>query len=32
LYEKFRPEVPEGAEGWGAMGELDTEYIRSLAK
>ncbi len=32
LYEKFRPEIPEGKKGWGARGDLDLEYIRSLAK
>ena len=32
LYEKFRPEVPEGKKGWGAKGELDLDYVRSLAK
>jgi len=32
LYEKFRPEIPEGKKGWGAKGELDLDYIRSLAK
>jgi hypothetical protein len=32
LYEKFRPEIPEGKKGWGARGELDLEYIRSLAE
>lgn len=32
LYEKFRPEIPEGKRGWGAKGELDLDYIRSLAK
>lgn len=32
LYEKFRPEIPEGVKGWGAKGELDLDYIRSLAK
>jgi hypothetical protein len=32
LYEKFRPEIPEGKKGWGAKGELDLEYLRSLAK
>ena len=31
LYEKFRPEIPEGVKGWGAKGELDLVYIRSLA-
>jgi hypothetical protein len=28
LYEAFRPEVPEGAKGWGAKGELDLQRIR----
>lgn len=32
LYERFRPRIPEGAKGWGAAGELDLAYIRSLAK
>lgn len=32
LYEKFRPEVPEGTRGWGAAGELDLEKIKALAK
>jgi hypothetical protein len=32
LYEKFRPQIPEGTKGWGAAGELDLGYIRSLAK
>jgi hypothetical protein len=32
LYEKFRPEIPEGMKGWGAKGELDLDAIRSLAK
>lgn len=31
LYEQFRPEIPSGAKGWGAKGELDLEYVRSLA-
>ncbi len=31
LYEKFRPQIPEGKKGWGAKGELDLDYIRSLA-
>jgi hypothetical protein len=30
LYEKFRPEVPAGAAGWGARGTLDTARIRAL--
>jgi len=32
LYEKFRPKIPEGTKGWGAKGELDLDYIASLAK
>lgn len=32
LYEKFRPEIPEGKKGWGAKGQLDLDYVRSLAK
>ena len=32
LYEKFRPDIPEGERGWGAKGELDLKYIRSLAR
>ncbi len=28
LYERFRPEVPEGVEGWGAKAELRIERIR----
>ncbi len=32
LYEKFRPEIPEGVRGWGAAGDLDLEKLRSLAK
>ena len=32
LYERFRPEIPEGTKGWGAKGELDLDYIRSLAE
>ncbi len=32
LYEKFRPEIPEGKKGWGAKGALDLDYVRSLAK
>jgi hypothetical protein len=31
LYEQFRPEIPEGVKGWGASGELDLDYLRSLA-
>ncbi len=32
LYEKFRPQIPEGPAGWGAAGVLDLDKIRSLAK
>lgn len=32
LYEKFRPKIPEGTQGWGAKGELDLDTIRKLAK
>jgi hypothetical protein len=32
LYEKFRPNVPEGKKGWGVKGELDLDYVRSLSK
>ena len=30
LYEKFRPSIPAGKRGWGAVGPLDLEFIRSL--
>jgi hypothetical protein len=29
LYERFRPSVPQGVEGWGAEGKLDLSAIRS---
>ena len=32
LYEKFRPEVPKGAEGWGAKGILHLDRIRSAPR
>lgn len=32
LYERFRPAVPAGTRGWGALGELDLDTIRSLAE
>jgi hypothetical protein len=32
LYERFRPEIPEGTKGWGAKGELKLGTIRALAK
>jgi hypothetical protein len=31
LYEKFRPEIPPGKRGWGALGKLDIEGIRKMA-
>jgi hypothetical protein len=31
LYEQFRPNVPQGVEGWGAEGMLDLATIRALA-
>jgi len=31
LYERFRPDVPVGAEGWGARGELRVERIVGAA-
>jgi hypothetical protein len=31
LYERFRPDVPEGAQGWGAKGELWVERIVGAA-
>jgi hypothetical protein len=30
LYERFRPEIPEGKKGWGAKGELDLGLIQRL--
>ncbi|MGO9005116.1 MAG: hypothetical protein ACLQIQ_20680 [Beijerinckiaceae bacterium] len=32
LYEEFRPEIPAGVKGWGAVGELDLDRIESLAE
>jgi hypothetical protein len=32
LYERFRPAIPAGVQGWGAKGELRLELIRSLGK
>ena len=29
LYERFRPQIPEGTRGWGAAGVLDLARIRS---
>jgi hypothetical protein len=31
LYERFRPDVPEGAQGWGAKGELQVDRIVGAA-
>jgi hypothetical protein len=31
LYERFRPEVPPGAQGWGAKGVLDLARIEAAA-
>ncbi|MGG5822926.1 hypothetical protein [Falsiroseomonas sp. HW251] len=31
LYEAFRPQVPEGAKGWGAKGELHLDRIRQAS-
>jgi len=31
LYEKFRPAVARGKQGWGAAGELDLGVLRELA-
>jgi hypothetical protein len=31
LYERFRPEVPEGVVGWGAKAALDIARIRKAA-
>jgi hypothetical protein len=32
LYERFRPDVPEDAQGWGAKGELRVERIVGVAE
>jgi hypothetical protein len=32
LYERFRPEIPEGVKGWGAKGRLDLARIKALAR
>ena len=32
FYEAFRPDIPAGARGWGATGELDLDRITSLAR
>ena len=30
LYERFRPEIPDGVRGWGAKGVLDLARLRKL--
>jgi hypothetical protein len=32
LYEQFRPQIPAGVRGWGAVGDLDLSLIESMAK
>jgi hypothetical protein len=32
LYEIFRPEVPAGTRGWGALGVLDLSKVRNAAR
>jgi hypothetical protein len=32
LYERFRPSIPSGQQGWGARGELRLDLIRSLTR
>lgn len=32
LYERFRPEVPEGTQGWGAKVDLRVERIAAAAR
>lgn len=32
LYERFRPVIPAGARGWGALGELNLDFVLSLAR
>jgi hypothetical protein len=32
LYERFRPEVPEGVEGWGAKAVLDIARIKQAVE
>jgi hypothetical protein len=31
MYERFRPKIASGRQGWGQKGELDLDLIRSLA-
>lgn len=30
IYEKFRPKIPPGVRGWGAVGRLDLARVRAL--
>jgi len=32
LYEQFRPKIAPGQRGWGQKGDLDLDFIRSLAR
>lgn len=32
LYEKFRPAVPAGAQGWGKAGVMNLDLVRKLAR
>lgn len=32
LYERFRPEVPDGAQCWGAKGVLHLDFVEGAAK
>jgi hypothetical protein len=32
LYERFRPDIPEGKQGWGAAGRLDLDQILALGE
>ena len=32
LYEQFRPQIPPGKKGWGAKGDLDLDFVRSLGE
>ena len=32
IYEKFRPETPAGARGWGAKGDLDLARLKELER
>jgi phytoene dehydrogenase-like protein len=32
LYEQFRPDIPEGKKGWGAVVQLELDQIRSLGE